>query len=274
MTISMTKAQMFPPKTLSGELLKDCVGEKGRVAVTIEKVDFEMFKKDGEEEISYLVKFKEIDKPMRLNKTNAGVLFDTCGEDCAEWIGQVVQIYPIEIEVPTDDGGMRDVWTVRVDIQRPRTAPPWAANTNLVELSRQSRQRLTAAAAASAKANGGELPAAQPRFGIDRALKIASVLHTRGERTIEWLTAEIAKDPAAATLIYGKALHEWPTLLEKQISTLIRSFPATAPELSEQALAKLRASWEPPSNAIVIDPKTGEVLNSDGAVLDSDDIPF
>lgn len=63
------------------------------------------------------VEFKEFDKPLLLNKTNAGTIVGLYGNDTEEWIGNRIGIYATEVQF-----GKKMVGAIRVKPRAPK--PP------------------------------------------------------------------------------------------------------------------------------------------------------
>ena len=62
--------------------------------VTITKVgQANIGKEDGPVDMKWLIRFKEFDKPMVLNRTNIALLGNFCGDDTDDWLGKQVIVY-------------------------------------------------------------------------------------------------------------------------------------------------------------------------------------
>ena len=62
--------------------------------VTISKVgQANIGKEDGPVDMKWLIRFKEFDKPMVLNRTNIALLGNFCGDDTDDWLGKQVIVY-------------------------------------------------------------------------------------------------------------------------------------------------------------------------------------
>lgn len=62
--------------------------------VTVAKVGQANIAKDGEpQDIKWMIRFKEFDKPMVLNRTNISLLGNFLGDDTDDWIGKQVIMY-------------------------------------------------------------------------------------------------------------------------------------------------------------------------------------
>ena len=62
--------------------------------VTVAKVGEANIAKEGEPaEVKWLIRFKEFDKPMVLNRTNISLLGTFLGDDTDDWIGKQVILY-------------------------------------------------------------------------------------------------------------------------------------------------------------------------------------
>ena len=62
--------------------------------VTIAKVgQANIAKEDSPVDMKWLIRFKEFDKPMVLNRTNIALLGNFCGDDTDDWLGKQVIVY-------------------------------------------------------------------------------------------------------------------------------------------------------------------------------------
>ena len=62
--------------------------------VTVTKVgQANIAKDDAPPDMKWLIRFKEFDKPMVLNRTNIALMGNFCGDDTDDWIGKQVIVY-------------------------------------------------------------------------------------------------------------------------------------------------------------------------------------
>ena len=73
---------------------------------------------EGRKEMKFCLHFKELDKPMILNKTNAKAIAQVLGSaNTEDWVGQRVTLY-----VATVDSFGKQVEAVRVKLRAPKAA--------------------------------------------------------------------------------------------------------------------------------------------------------
>lgn len=136
----MKLSQMFPSKYL----IADDLQPSGFTLVTIEEVDWldvSAYKDSPDEpDASYLLRFREFRKPMRLNKTNAHIIADVLKSDeTNDWIGRQVRIFPT-----TTSYGGKQFRVIRVDIN-PVAAPRIAASIDIRPIGRANAEKFLAA---------------------------------------------------------------------------------------------------------------------------------
>jgi hypothetical protein len=85
--------QMFPSKWLAAADLND-----SDVTLTVSDVTQEMVGQGDNGDMKWIVFFRERDKGLVLNKTNASSISSIYGDDTDEWIGQQVVLYPTEVD--------------------------------------------------------------------------------------------------------------------------------------------------------------------------------
>lgn len=105
----------FPSKYLAARDL----GDEGEV-VTIEDVSIEAMKdqQTGQMQNKVILTFKEYDKGLILNKTNASTIATLLGDDTDDWEGQKITIFPTQ----TDMQG-KQVDCIRVRNRKPKATP-------------------------------------------------------------------------------------------------------------------------------------------------------
>lgn len=72
--------------------------DKSPQTVTIDRVKVGEVGSGDERKTQLIVEFTEFDKPLGLNKTNAGRIGDIYGPDTDDWIGQRVVIFPTKVD--------------------------------------------------------------------------------------------------------------------------------------------------------------------------------
>lgn len=85
--------EAFPSAFLKAE----DVGEDG-TAFTITGVKLDTIGQGADAEQKPIVSFRETDKKLVLNKTNAGVIAEQHGDDTDEWLGKKVTLVAREVE--------------------------------------------------------------------------------------------------------------------------------------------------------------------------------
>lgn len=105
----MKRSEMYPSKYLSADDID------GEVVVTIKSVRMETMKdNEGQEQEKPVVFFKESQKAMVLNKTNADRIFEQVDEDTDNWPGKQITLI---VESVTAFGETK--WAIRVKPTRP-----------------------------------------------------------------------------------------------------------------------------------------------------------
>ena len=100
----------------ANEYLK-CVDLKGAdVPLTIDRVELREFENDQQKPVLH---FKETDKKLVCNKTNAGTIASFAGNNTDDWPGNVIVLHPTK----TDFQG-RYVDAIRVHQPKPETTTP------------------------------------------------------------------------------------------------------------------------------------------------------
>lgn len=85
-------SQMFPSKWLAAADLD----EQDRT-LTVADVTEELIGQGEEQDLKWVIHFREVDKGLVLNKTNATTITSALGDDTDEWIGRKVVLYPTEV---------------------------------------------------------------------------------------------------------------------------------------------------------------------------------
>jgi hypothetical protein len=85
--------QMFPSKWLAASDLDD-----SDRTLTVRDVTQEIVGQGEEAESKYVVYFRETEKGLVLNKTNATSLGSCLGDDTDDWVGQRVVLYPTQVQ--------------------------------------------------------------------------------------------------------------------------------------------------------------------------------
>lgn len=89
----MKVASLFPSKFLKSADLQ------GRsVIVTIDRVVMENIQSQEGTETKPCVYFKESERGMVLNQTNANMLAEDYGDDTDRWVGQKIELYPARVQ--------------------------------------------------------------------------------------------------------------------------------------------------------------------------------
>lgn len=289
----MFVSQMFPSRYLDAQDLRAL--NPGYTVVTIEKIDYKTApsRNMGEVEIDYFLKFVEFKKWMKFKKFNAMVLKALLGDDARAWPGQTIQIFPVMINMPDAAGGMKGVWVINVDIQRPTTKPNLPANHDITGLAAQA---LHPGVQQPGLPPGSTVPAAAGqggRLGIETAAAIFGALIERN-RTWENFLAYM-KDIGQQALVSGLEPPECSYAVREWAMKFCKLAGRVNPKPSAATLDEIKSKWRPPPAAVgdVIDKKSGELLKS-GAVatgpaaaasasapaaaehqeIDEEDIPF
>lgn len=84
--------------------------EKQARTVTIERVTVGEVGSGEDQKTQLIAEFAEYEKPLGLNKTNAGRIGDVYGPDTDDWIGQKIVIFPTKV-----DFNKQQVDAIRVD---------------------------------------------------------------------------------------------------------------------------------------------------------------
>lgn len=85
--------EVFPSKWLKAEDFSE-----GEIrTVTIKGVTLEEFKANGKTEMKPVMEFTN-EKPMVLNKTNAGIIEKLYGDDTDEWLAKKIDLFTMEVE--------------------------------------------------------------------------------------------------------------------------------------------------------------------------------
>lgn len=254
--------EIFPKKLAEAKHLKELYPNTG-VLLTFDRIE-EREDQDGNAyQVAY---FRELLKPLALNKTNAEMIAHVAGSDNTDyWEGVQVHVYAVDVEVR--DGKGPPVWRTvfRIGDKVPRDLPRLNNKSDLVVLVgvfRQEQKRLQAAN--SAKLLGS---AASTGIGIDRAIKMMYLLKQRGK---DW---QFVVDHFTNSLKMGEQIAgiakppDLPDSMAALIGGIVKSFPITTQVDAAEHEAECRALWTPSIKGEVIDPKTGEVI-------DMTDIPF
>lgn len=85
------------------------VGKK--YAITISGIDAVEFEQDGKKSTKLALKFKEAEKKLTLNKTNAMVISAVLGPESDHWVGKKIYVYRTKVSY-----GDKMVDAVRVDM--------------------------------------------------------------------------------------------------------------------------------------------------------------
>ena len=80
-----------------GSFLKAADLQGKMVRVIIEDVQMELLKGDHGEEEKWVIKFRDKDKRLVLNKTNANMIASIHGDDTDNWIGKDVKLYACKV---------------------------------------------------------------------------------------------------------------------------------------------------------------------------------
>lgn len=85
---------------------------------TIKKVDIETVGQGNDADEKPVVYFKETDKGLALNKTNANTIANLYGGETNEWVGKQVTLFPTEV-----DFGGKQTLAIRVRSKKPVQLP-------------------------------------------------------------------------------------------------------------------------------------------------------
>ena len=85
----MKVSEAFPSKYLKVEDLND-----QDLTLTIESTSIEQLGQGEERQQKLIVYFKEVEKGLACNKTNANTIAKMYGDETAEWIGQRITLWP------------------------------------------------------------------------------------------------------------------------------------------------------------------------------------
>lgn len=113
-------SEMFPPKTISGEMLPP-----REIVCRIKDVDYEIGtnRETGQQEPWWRIYFEGWPLPLRLNKTNSTVIANVLGSDATEdWVGRDIVIEPR----PDTDRSGKPYVAVGVKLIRPSQPPELA----------------------------------------------------------------------------------------------------------------------------------------------------
>lgn len=89
------------------------------IIVVIESVDLEEIGKGRDKENKLIIGFRNKQKKLVCNKTNANTIGRLHGEDTDDWLGKTIKLMPREVEF---QGEM--VWSIRVSLEKPGTGQP------------------------------------------------------------------------------------------------------------------------------------------------------
>ncbi len=117
---------MFPSKYLKPADLEEA--EDGELDLTITGIDSaELGTDDGDRQTKWVVSFKEHERGLVLNKTNADRLAELCDSDVAEdWIGHRVRLYIARV-------AFRGKEVDGIRIKAARRQPPLAETTSAAQ---------------------------------------------------------------------------------------------------------------------------------------------
>ena len=111
--------QMFPSKYLKASDFD----ESGSV-LTIDRVEMETVGQGKDADDKPIVYFKELEKGLVLNKTNAGIISNLHGDDTDDWEGKLVTLYATEVQF---QGDMVEAIRVKKKAPKPSAAKKSAA---------------------------------------------------------------------------------------------------------------------------------------------------
>jgi hypothetical protein len=164
-------------------------------------------------------------------------------EKKADWIGKVIRIHGIEVEITDGDSGEQVlVWTTDVNTALPTKPPVLAPYTSFVGLKKDP-------------ARAASLPGADERvldmspIGRDRALEL---LADAMERDVACLTMARAIEAAHPHLtdLHPLFLHTWPVAAIEPAGRYLRSFPKCRPRPSRERLERdIGVTWDEPADS-------------------------
>jgi hypothetical protein len=229
----MRRNQMFPQRFLSAADVQQYnpIG----VVVTVQGVIQEVFGKKGQEEIVFFLKFLELRKPYKLNKTNADALFAEV-DDTDDWIGKKLRITPFDTYFTDQDKNGRairkEVTTASLQFVADNTPSPLPPNTDLTEYGYEVdhgiRKPLPGAAPRAALPSAPPPPPpppAAPEEPIGQPKADAFLKHIRAvSKTFDdFLRFAYAQDQSVYAKAYGKEIADIP----QSVLPMMRAFMAT-----------------------------------------------
>jgi hypothetical protein len=231
---------MYPRRTLDPEDL--FAYSKFGAVVTIEKIDFNP--RHGLEG-AWMLTLREINKPVKLTAIACEHLAKAVGsEKKADWIGKVIRIHGIEVEITDGDSGEQVlVWTTDVNTALPTKPPVLAPYTSFVGLKNDP-------------ARAASLPGADERvldmtpIGRDVAIELLADVMERGIQC-----SVVAKSIGSAYPELGELhplmLNTWPAAALDPTRRFIRSFPKCQSRLSRERLEReIGSTWDTPAESI------------------------
>jgi len=279
----MNVREMFPSKRFDAHDLRD-FGSGEMIVVTIESIDFQSkdSKEVGVANVDWLMKVKELKKPIKFNSFSGYTLAEIFGtEESEEWVGRRIGIKPEVINGYGKPMLVVNFWDCGPQL------PVLPDNTDLTgfrrwttdQQERLKRRCLPAANAAPEEPGGsvsGQLAPAQA-IGEQKAALIIVGLRERG---LEWdnLVAHL-KGKSLGSLIVGLEPGSCPQSIENHARAFLEAHPIATRFDDRQAEAdKIIAGWRPPPTEAVarevIDKATGEVKTAGAGIPPDDDIPF
>ena len=113
-------SKLFPSKYLKAA---DLDGEE--LEVVIDQLDEEMIGQGKDQEMKPVLKFRNHDQGLVLNKTNANLIADDHGDDYEKWGGETITLYPTQTQF-----GSKLVDCVRVKPQPKKKTEAVAVGTD------------------------------------------------------------------------------------------------------------------------------------------------
>lgn len=193
----------------------------------------------------WILFFNEYSKPLKLRKSRASVIAKLLGTpNTDQWTGKKIGFYRGVITIAGDA-----VEGLLLDVRLPSPDPSRALGS------------------------GPQGQDALP-IGADTAASVIATLRERGQ-TPETLIKHLA-GTGTPDLIGGKSPPEWPRAILPIARKFAAGFPKSQAPMTLEAIARLKASWAPPSSPA----PAGGAVRLEAAVeagyepIQEDDIPF
>lgn len=223
--------------------------------------------------------FKGCRIPLRLNNTRVDLLINMLGKETDAWVGRKIGLF---VGVGNHYGKTEPCVMIHVQPVDDMPVTEWPEQYRARTAIGSGKPAFRLGTSASSFGGGGfspkpalgtgtATPPAEPTtLGKDRAAHVLALLKQRG-KTWDDLVSHLKR---GGFDISGTHPSELSGACENSVREYLRGFPVTVDVDVHAEISRLLASWEPPapppSEPIVIDRRTGEVI---GRPPD-DDIPF